>query len=84
MSICVSWTVIALVSGSITVANLWKDVSRRPEVYSLLAYLLLQVACIIISVVISLSGMQSTVRCYTFATSIEMLKNREVINEVLK
>lgn len=84
MSICVGWTVISLISGGVTVANLLKDVNRRPEVYSLSAFLLLQVACLIISSVVSLYGMPATVRSYSIVTSVEMMKKREVIDEVLK
>jgi len=37
-----------------------------------------------ISFVIGLGGMPATVESYTLATSLEMMKNREVISDVLK
>jgi len=41
-------------------------------------------ACLIVSSVISLYGMPAAVRYYTLMTSIEMMKKREIIDEVLK
>ena len=62
----------------------WSDVNQRTDVFKLIAFLLLKVACVIISFVIGLSGMPATVQSYTLATSLEMMKNREVISDVLK
>lgn len=84
LSICVSWTVISIVSGSVTVANLFREVEKRPEVYSLSAFLLLQMACIAISSMIGMSGMPALLRSYTLVSSIEMMKKREVIEDVLR
>lgn len=58
--------------------------SQRAEVYKLIAFLTLKVACIIISLVIGLSGMPATIESFTLVTSLEMMKSRETITEVLK
>jgi len=72
-----------IVSGMITTSAIISDVSRRPQVYMLCLVILVQSAFFAISSVISMSGMPATVRSYTLTSSIEMLKNREVIEEVL-
>ena len=84
LSVCTSWTVIALISGCVTIVNQWGDVKQRTEVYKLIAFLTLKFACIMISFAIGIGGMPAAVESYTIATSVEMMKNREVISDVLK
>ena len=64
--------------------NQWSDVKQRTEVYKLIAFLTLKFACIMISFVIGLGGMPAAIESYTLTTSLEMMKNREVISDVLK
>ena len=83
LSICAAWLIMFIVSGMITTSSIISDVSRRPQVYLLCLVILVQSAFFAISSVISMSGMPATVRTYTLTSSIEMLKNREVIEQVL-
>lgn len=84
MSICLCWTVIFVFSGFVTISNLKDEVNKRPEVYSLTLILIIQLAFVVICTTISMSGMPATIRSYTLTTSLEMMKKRDIIENVLQ